>query len=186
MVGQLPVEAAEHHVRRGDDRENRIGIGAVGDVELGGNQLLRQGDAGIVHPQVQQEQQLALGVRLAAERQRPHRPIVGVLLPVVIAVRTRRRRWRRRRRQLDLSGRRLRPGWGDCLARVHLLRRGHRLGVWRGRRHRRPGRPGCIRSRRVNLVCRRCGLGPGHPGCVRSRREDLVRRRCGLRRRRSS
>src|SRR5262249_16300660 len=97
VVGQLATKSRKQSVGICDRGADRRGIGNVGNVELGGNELIGQYEAGVSvssrpDRSIEEYQQLRLRIVLAAEREIAHRPSIGVILPVSQLLRTSPRR----------------------------------------------------------------------------------------------
>src|SRR2546423_5318782 len=107
MVRQLADEPAQETVRMSDRAAHRCRIRAIGDVQLGGDQLIGQYQAGVsvlsgANWSIENYQQLRLQIALAAQGEAIHRPRVRIVFPVTLWLRTNARgrgcrRWRRSR-----------------------------------------------------------------------------------------
>lgn len=86
MIRQLAREAAEQPVRIRDRLTDWCRVGAVGDVQLGCDQLVGQDQAGIAPDRsVEERQQLGLRVGLAPQGEGADGPGVGVIFPEALA-----------------------------------------------------------------------------------------------------
>src|SRR5262245_18899192 len=90
MVGQFSIKRAQQIVGGRDRGTNGRWIGTVSDVELGGDELVSQIQAGIAPDwRVQDRQQFRLGVILASQSKRRDRPNILVILPIPLSKRAR-------------------------------------------------------------------------------------------------
>src|SRR5881227_2275321 len=93
MVRQLADEPAQETVRMSDRAAHRCRIRAIGDVQLGGDELIGQDKAGVsvlsrADWSIEDNQELGLGISLAAQCQAIHGPRVRIVFPVTLWLRT--------------------------------------------------------------------------------------------------
>src|SRR5947199_9001820 len=93
MVRQLAAVSAQYAVGMGDRAADRCRIRAIGDVQLGGDELIGQDKAGVsvlsrADWGIEDNQELGLGISLAAQCQAIHGPRVRIVFPVTLWLRT--------------------------------------------------------------------------------------------------